>query len=43
MEATAAASKATSLPSSTSRIGTRPVTQFSRAKALLAIVRLLPW
>jgi len=42
MEAAAAASKTTSSPSSTSSFGNKPVSQFPRAKALLAIMRLLP-
>jgi len=42
MEAAAAASKTTSFPSSTSRFGNKPVSQFPRAKALLAIMSLLP-
>ena len=41
LEAAAAGSKTTSFPSSTSRFGNKPVSQFPRAKALLAIIALL--
>ncbi len=42
MEAAAAASKATSVPSSNSRCGNRTVSQCLRAKVLFAIMRMLP-